>query len=41
LITAPQPSRIFGGSGLNPRWFARLLTALRREGADGGRTGRP
>ncbi|MFF7191408.1 transposase [Streptomyces sp. NPDC008222] len=41
VITASEPSWISPFTGLNPRCFAMLVTALRREGADGGRTGRP
>jgi hypothetical protein len=40
VITASEPSRISPFTGLNPRCFAKLRTALRREGVDRGRTGR-
>ena len=41
VITASEPSWISPFTGLSPRCFAKLVAALRREGADGGRTGRP
>jgi hypothetical protein len=41
VITASVPSWISPFTGLNPRSFAKLVTALRGEGADRGRTGRP
>jgi hypothetical protein len=41
VITASEPSWISPFTGLNPRSFAKLVTALRREGVDEGRTGRP
>ncbi|MFD9538281.1 transposase [Streptomyces sp. NPDC060010] len=41
VITALQPSWIAPFSGLSPRQFAKLVTALRREGADPVRKGRP
>lgn len=34
VITASEPSWIAPFTGLNPRLFGRLVTALRREGAD-------
>ncbi|MFJ8098453.1 helix-turn-helix domain-containing protein, partial [Streptomyces griseofuscus] len=41
VITASEPSWIAPFSGLNPRVFHKLITALRREGADPIRKGRP
>ncbi|WP_124285413.1 transposase [Streptomyces sp. NBC_01259] len=41
VITASQPSWIGPFSGLSPRQFEKLITALRREGADPVRKGRP
>lgn len=41
VITASEPSWIAPFSGLNPRQFGKLITALRREGADPARMGRP
>ncbi|MFD3653244.1 transposase [Streptomyces sp. NPDC058620] len=41
MITASQPSWTVPFSGLSPRRFGRLVTALRREGADPVRKGRP
>jgi hypothetical protein len=41
VITASQPSWIAPFSGLSPRQFGKLITALRREGADPVRKGRP
>lgn len=41
VITASEPSWIAPFSGLSPRQFGKLLTALRREGADRVRKGRP
>ncbi|MET7981048.1 transposase [Streptomyces mirabilis] len=41
VITASQPSWIGPFTGLSPRCFGRLVTALRREGADTVRRGRP
>ncbi|MEU0852070.1 transposase [Streptomyces flaveolus] len=41
VITASEPSWIAPFTGLSPRQFGRLLTALRREGADPARKGRP
>ncbi|MFJ5050101.1 transposase family protein, partial [Streptomyces sp. NPDC088719] len=41
VITASQPSWIGPFSGLSPRQFGKLITALRREGADPVRKGRP
>jgi hypothetical protein len=41
VITASEPSWITPFTGLSPRKFARLITALRREGVDPARKGRP
>ena len=41
VITASEPSWIAPFTGLSPRCFGKLLTALRREGADAVRRGRP
>lgn len=41
VITASEPSCIAPFSGLSPRQFGKLITALRREGADPVRKGRP
>ncbi|WP_130796706.1 transposase [Streptomyces otsuchiensis] len=41
VITASEPSWIAPFTGLSPRQFGRLVTALRREGADPVRKGRP
>jgi hypothetical protein len=41
VITASEPSWIAPFTGLSPRQFGKLLTALRREGADPVRKGRP
>ncbi|MGX1032656.1 hypothetical protein RKD38_007337 [Streptomyces ambofaciens] len=41
VITASEPSWIGPFSGLNPRQFGKLVTVLRREGADAVRKGRP
>ncbi|MGY6025360.1 transposase [Streptomyces spinosirectus] len=41
VITASQPSWISPFTGLSPRCFGKLVTALRREGADTVRRGRP
>jgi hypothetical protein len=41
LITASQPSWIGPFTGLSPRCFGKLVTALRHEGADMIRRGRP
>lgn len=41
VITASEPSWIALFTGLNPRQFGKLVTALRREGADPVRKGRP
>ncbi|WP_328552947.1 transposase family protein [Streptomyces sp. NBC_00358] len=41
VITASAPSWIAPFSGLSPRLFGRLVTVLRREGADAIRRGRP
>ncbi|MFJ9909550.1 transposase [Streptomyces sp. NPDC101152] len=41
MITASQPSWIGPFTGLSPRCFGKLVTALRREGADTVRRGRP
>jgi Helix-turn-helix of DDE superfamily endonuclease len=41
VITASEPSWIAPFSGLSPRQFGRLVTALRREGADPSGKGRP
>lgn len=41
VITASEPSWIAPFSGLSPRSFAKLVTVLRREGADPVRKGRP
>ncbi|MBN3933305.1 transposase [Streptomyces verrucosisporus] len=41
VITASEPSWIAPFTGLSPRQFAKLITALRREGADPVRRGRP
>ncbi|MFH9734954.1 transposase [Streptomyces sp. NPDC017260] len=40
VITASEPSWMGPFSGLSPRTFGKLLTALRREGADAARPGR-
>lgn len=40
-ITASEPSWITPFTGLSPRAFGRLVTALRREGADSPGLGRP
>ncbi|MCX4515787.1 transposase [Streptomyces sp. NBC_01619] len=40
VITASEPSWIAPFSGLSPRQFGKLITALRREGADPVRKGR-
>lgn len=40
-ITASEPSWTAPFTGLSPRCFGKLLTALRREGADEVRRGRP
>lgn len=41
VITASEPSWIAPFSGLSPRQFGKLITALRREGVDPVRKGRP
>ncbi len=41
VITASEPSWIAPFSGLSPRAFSKLVTVLRREGADAVRKGRP
>jgi Helix-turn-helix of DDE superfamily endonuclease len=41
VITASEPSWTAPFTGLSPRRFGRLITALRREGADPVRKGRP
>ncbi|MFE1191240.1 transposase [Streptomyces olivaceoviridis] len=41
LITAAEPSWIHPFTGLRPRDFRKLITTLRREGADRTRRGRP
>ncbi|MFF9172364.1 MULTISPECIES: transposase [unclassified Streptomyces] len=41
VITASQPSWIGPFTGLSPRHFRKLVTALRREGAESVRRGRP
>ncbi|RSN81875.1 IS5/IS1182 family transposase [Streptomyces sp. WAC 05379] len=41
VITASEPSWIAPFSGLSPRCFGKLVTALRREGADAVGRGRP
>ncbi|WP_405965656.1 transposase [Streptomyces sp. NBC_00723] len=41
VITASDPAWIAPFSGLSPRQFGKLITALRREGADPVRRGRP
>ncbi len=41
VITASEPSWIGPFTGLSPRCFSKLVTALRREGADTVRRGRP
>ncbi|MBT2902644.1 transposase [Streptomyces sp. McG8] len=41
VITASEPSWIAPFTGLSPRQFGRLVTALRREDADPVRKGRP
>jgi hypothetical protein len=41
VITASEPSWIAPFSGLSPRQFGKLITALRREGAAPVRKGRP
>ncbi len=41
VITASEPSWIDPFTGLSPRCFRKLVTALRREGGDGVRRGRP
>ncbi|MFF5443400.1 transposase [Streptomyces achromogenes] len=41
VITALQPSWIGPFTGLSPRCFRKLVTALRREGAEAVRRGRP
>ncbi|MGR6999021.1 transposase [Yinghuangia aomiensis] len=41
VITASEPSWIAPFTGLSPRQFGRLMTALRREGADRPGKGRP
>ncbi|GAA2490642.1 transposase [Streptomyces longisporus] len=41
LITASEPSGIAPFTGLSPRQFGKLIIALRREGADPVRKGRP
>ncbi|MFJ3715365.1 transposase [Streptomyces sp. NPDC090057] len=41
VISASEPSWIAPFTGLSPRIFGKLLTQLRREGADSARPGRP
>lgn len=41
VITASEPSWTTPFAGLPPRQFGKLITALRREGADPVRRGRP
>jgi hypothetical protein len=41
VITASEPSWTASFTGLSPRQFGKLITALRREGADPVRKGRP
>ncbi|MFF6880024.1 transposase [Streptomyces sp. NPDC012474] len=41
VLTASEPSWIAPFTGLSPRQFGKLITALRREGADPVRKGRP
>ena len=41
VITALEPSWITPFTGLSPRQFSKLITAMRREGADPVRKGRP
>ncbi|EST34078.1 hypothetical protein M877_00170 [Streptomyces niveus NCIMB 11891] len=41
MITASEPSWTAPFTGLSPRQFGKLITALRREGADPVRKGRP
>ncbi len=41
MITASEPSWIDPFTGLSPRQFGKLVTALRRKGADPVRKGRP
>jgi hypothetical protein len=41
VITASDPIWIAPFTGLSPRQFGKLITALRREGADPVRKGRP
>lgn len=41
VITASEPSWLAPFTGLSPRQFGKLITALRREGADPVRKGRP
>ncbi|MFG6298723.1 transposase family protein, partial [Streptomyces rochei] len=41
VITASEPSWIAPFTGLSPRQFGKLITELRREGADPVRKGRP
>ena len=41
VITASEPSWIAPFTGLSPRYFGKLVTALRSEGADEVRRGRP
>ncbi|MEW9515035.1 transposase [Streptomyces bacillaris] len=41
VITASEPSWITPFAGLSPRCFGKLLTTLRRDGADGVHRGRP
>ena len=41
VITASEPSWIAPFTGLTPRSLGKLITALRREGVDAPRPGRP
>ncbi len=41
VLTASEPSWIAPFTGLSPRAFGKLVTALRREGADSPGGGRP
>ncbi len=41
VITASEPSWTALFSGLSPRTFGKLVTVLRRQGADAVRKGRP
>lgn len=41
MITSSEPSWITPFTGLSPRAFGKLVTLLRRDGADSVRKGRP